>query len=163
MRILGIDPGLAIVGYGVIDYDGYNMKLIDYGAINTPAKMWVPERLDIIFDSMTKLMERFRPDDIAFEELFFQNNQKTAIDVAQARGVCVMAAYRLNNHIFEYTPLQVKQGVTGDGKADKKQVQLMVKTILGLSDIPKPDDAADAVAVAICHSQTINYRNMNKY
>lgn len=163
MIILGIDPGLAIVGYGVIEFDGFKMKLIDYGAINTPAKMWVPERLDIIYDSMTRLMERFKPDEVAFEELFFQNNQKTAIDVAEARGVCVMAAYKMNHRIFEYTPLQVKQGVTGYGKADKNQVQQMVKTILGLSQIPKPDDAADAVAVAMCHAQTVNYRKLHKF
>lgn len=108
-------------------------------------------------------MERFTPDEVAFEELFFYNNAKTAIDVAQARGVCVMAAYRQNRKIFEYTPLQVKQAVTGYGRAEKRQVQLMVKTILNLPDIPKPDDAADAVAVAICHAQTINYRNTRKY
>ena len=163
MIILGIDPGIAIVGYGVIGYNGFSMKLIDYGAIYTPAKMWVPERLDILFESMGKLMERFTPDEVAFEELFFYNNAKTAIDVAQARGVCVMAAYRQNRKIFEYTPLQVKQAVTGYGRAEKRQVQLMVKTILNLPDIPKPDDAADAVAVAICHAQTINYRNTRKY
>jgi crossover junction endodeoxyribonuclease RuvC len=163
MTIMGIDPGLAIVGYGVIEYDGFHMELIDYGAIYTPAKMWVPARLDIINDSMVKLMEKFKPDEVAFEELFFQNNQKTAIDVAQARGVCLMAAYKINNKIFEYTPLQVKQGVTGYGRADKKQVQNMVKAILGLKEIPQPDDAADAVAVAICHAQTTNYRSLRKY
>jgi len=161
--IMGIDPGLAIVGYGVIEYDGFRMKLIDYGAIYTPAKMRVPERLDILFDSMGKLMERFKPDAVAFEELFFTNNITTGINVAQARGVCMMAAFRKNQNLFEYTPLQVKQAVTGYGRAEKAQVQQMVKTILGLSAIPKPDDAADAVAVAICHAQTVNYRGLNKY
>lgn len=107
-------------------------------------------------------MERFTPDEVAFEELFFYNNAKTAIDVAQARGVCVMAAYRQNRKIFEYTPLQVKQAVTGYGRAEKRQVQLMVKTILNARP-SQADDAADAVAVAICHAQTINYRNTRKY
>ena len=158
MIILGIDPGIAIVGYGVIGYNGFSMKLIDYGAIYTPAKMWVPERLDILFESMGKLMERFTPDEVAFEELFFYNNAKTAIDVAQARGVCVMAAYRQNRKIFEYTPLQVKQAVTGYGRAEKRQVQLMVKTILNLPDIPKPDDAADAIAIALCHARSSTSR-----
>lgn len=162
MIILGIDPGIAIVGYGVIETDGFHSKLIDYGAIYTPAKMWVPERLDILFDGMTRLMERFSPDEVAFEELFFYHNAKTAIDVAQARGVCVMAAYRQNKRLFEYTPLQVKQAVTGYGRAEKIQVQMMVKTILNLQAIPKPDDAADAVAVALCHAQTLNYRNTKR-
>ncbi len=163
MIILGIDPGIAIVGYGVIEYDGFHMKLIDYGAVYTPAKMKLPERLDILFEGIVKLMERFQPDEVAFEELFFHNNAKTAIDVAQARGVCLMAAYRINRRLYEYTPLQVKQAVTGYGRAEKRQIQQMVKVSLNLQDIPKPDDAADAVAVAICHAQTINYRNTRKY
>ena len=163
MIILGIDPGIAIVGYGVIEYDGFKMKLIDYGAILTPAGMKLPERLDIIFDSMTQLMERFEPDAVAFEELFFAKNVKTGIDVAQARGVSLMATYKKNKALYEYTPLQVKQAVVGYGRADKHQVQTMVKTILSLAEIPKPDDAADAVAVAICHAQTVNYRKSNRY
>ncbi len=161
MVILGIDPGLAIVGYGVIAYDGYHMRLVDYGAVYTPAGMRLPERLDILSHGMASLIERFKPDSVAFEELFFARNVKTAIDVAQARGVCVAAAYRLNKSLYEYTPLQVKQAVTGYGRADKRQVQAMVKTILGIDAIPRPDDAADAVAVAICHAQTVNYRSLH--
>lgn len=163
MIILGIDPGLATVGYGAISYDGMKMTLLDYGAIYTPAGMPIPERLDILYDSMEELMQRFAPDAVAFEELFFAKNVKTGINVAQARGVCVTAAYRNNKSLFEYTPLQVKQAVTGYGRAEKQQIQAMVKTILGLSEVPKPDDAADAVAVAICHAQTTNYRSLNKY
>ena len=163
MIVLGIDPGIAIVGYGVIEYDGFKMALIDYGAIYTPAGMELPERLDILYDSMNSLMDKFTPDSVAFEELFFAKNVKTGIAVAQARGVCLNAAYRKNRALFEYTPLQVKQAVTGYGRADKQQVQMMVKTILNLKEIPKPDDAADAVAVAICHAQTTNYRSLNKY
>ena len=163
MVILGIDPGIANVGYGVIEYDGFRMRLIDYGAILTPAGMKLPERLDIIFDSTTQLMERFSPDAVAFEELFFAKNVKTGIAVAQARGVSLMAVYKKNKELYEYTPLQVKQAVVGYGRADKHQVQTMVKTMLALRDIPKPDDAADAIAVAICHAQTVNYRKANRY
>ncbi len=159
MVILGIDPGIAIVGYGVIDYTDMKMRLIDYGAILTPAGMKIPERLDIIFDSMTEIIEKFRPDAIAFEELFFAKNVKTAITVAQARGVAVTAAYKKNKEIYEYTPLQIKQALTGYGRADKLQIQTMVKNLLGLSSIPKPDDAADAVAVAITHAQSISFSN----
>lgn len=162
MIILGIDPGIAIVGYGVITYDGMRMQLLDYGAIYTPSGMRLIERLDILFDSMSQLMSRFNPDAVAFEQLFFAKNVKTALDVAQARGVCLTAAYKLNQSIFEYTPLQVKQAVTGYGRAEKQQVQAMVKTILALQNPPKPDDAADAVAVAICHAQTVNYRKLHK-
>ncbi len=163
MVILGIDPGIAIVGYGVITYDGMHMQLLDYGAIYTPSGMELIERLDILFDSMSELMNRFKPDAVAFEELFFARNVKTGIDVAQARGVCLTAAYKMNHSIYEYTPLQVKQAVTGYGRAEKQQIQAMVKTILGLAVTPKPDDAADAVAVAICHAQTVNYRQLHKH
>ena len=165
MIVLGIDPGLATTGYGVIETKNSNhMHLIDYGAILTPAGMKLPERLDIIYDSMLELMDRFHPDAVAFEELFFSKNITTGIAVAHARGVLVTAAYkRMNGEIFEYTPMQVKQAVVGYGKADKRQVQLMVKTILGLKDIPKPDDAADAVAIAITHAQSRAFEKAFKY
>ncbi|MBP3941059.1 MAG: crossover junction endodeoxyribonuclease RuvC [Christensenellaceae bacterium] len=157
MVILGIDPGLAIVGYGLISYDNVKMKLIDYGAILTPAGMKIPERLDIIYDSMTELIKKYKPDAIAFEELFFAKNVKTAIAVAQARGAAVTAAYKLTKELYEYTPLQIKQAMTGYGRADKNQIQQMVKLLLGLKEIPKPDDAADAVAVAMTHAQSLHF------
>ena len=155
MRLLGIDPGLATIGYGVVDYDKRRLETVDYGIISTPAGLKLPERLDIIYDNMTRLMERFAPDSVAFEELFFAKNVKTGIAVAHARGVLLTAAYRKNRNLYEYTPLQVKQAVVGYGRADKQQVQIMVKTILKLDRIPKPDDAADALALAITHAYSI--------
>jgi len=155
--ILGIDPGLATVGYGAIEYDGVKMDLIDYGVILTPAGLKLPERLDMIYDSIGCLIERFHPEAVALEELFFNKNVKTAITVAHARGAIISAAYKLTHELYEYTPLQVKQAVVGYGRAEKMQVQVMVKTILNLSKIPQPDDAADAVAVAICHAQCVRF------
>jgi len=162
MRILGIDPGLATVGYGVIDYNGISMKLVDFGTINTPAGVALPRRLEMLYDSMTELCNMFSPDNIAFEELFFAKNVKTGINVAHARGVLVTAAYKYSKELFEYTPLQVKQAVTGYGNAEKQQIQIMVKTMMGLDFIPKPDDAADAVAIAICHAQSIKFKRAFK-
>lgn len=157
MIILGIDPGLATIGYGVVQTQGMKMELIDYGTILTPAGLKLPERLDIIYDNMLTLIDRFSPDAIAFEELFFAKNVRTGIAVAHARGVLVAAAYKKTHELYEYTPLQVKQAVVGYGRADKGQVQAMVKAILKLKEIPKPDDAADAVAIAICHAQTMAF------
>lgn len=154
MVILGIDPGYAIVGYGVIEKNGFETKCIDYGAITTDKDTDFPTRLVQIADGLEYLIEKYNPECMAIEELFFQNNQKTAINVAMARGVTVEIAKRKLGNLFEYTPLQIKQALTGNGRAEKKQVQYMVKAILNLKDIPKPDDAADALAVAICHSQT---------
>lgn len=154
MIILGIDPGYAIVGYGVIEKIGFQTKYIDYGAITTDKDTDFPTRLVQIADGLEYLIEKYKPECLAIEELFFQNNQKTAINVAMARGVVVEIAKRKLGNLFEYTPLQIKQALTGQGRADKKQVQYMVKAILNLKEIPKPDDAADALAVAICHSQT---------
>ena len=154
MIIMGIDPGLATVGYGVIESHGMDMELLDYGTILTPAGMKLPRRLDILYTSMTALVEKFSPDAIAFEELFFAKNVTTGINVAQARGVLLAAAYKKTNALYEYTPLQIKQAVVGYGRADKHQIQAMVMNILKLSKIPRPDDAADAVAIAICHAQT---------
>ena len=154
MRILGVDPGYAIVGVGTIDYEFNRFRVAEYGAITTQAGEDMFDRLKKIYDEMMELIERVKPDALAIEELFFQNNQKTAINVAQARGVIVLAAKNHGIPIFEYTPLQVKQAVVGYGKADKNQVQQMTKAILGLEKIPKPDDTADALAIAICHAHT---------
>lgn len=151
MRILGIDPGIAIVGFGILDYDGVDFKVVDYGAITTPAHTPITERLKMIYDDLEYVIEKYKPEQMAIEELFFNNNVKTAITVAQARGVLILGASLFGLEVFEYTPLQVKQAVVGYGRADKNQVQQMVKSILKLHEIPKPDDTADAVAIAICH------------
>lgn len=154
MIILGIDPGYAIVGYGVISYDSGHFKTINFGAITTPANIPFQERLEIIFNDMNELIKKFKPDAISIEKLFFNTNTTTAIDVAQARGTIVLAAQLNNIHVFEYTPLQVKSAVTGFGRAEKLQVMEMTRSLLGLSKIPKPDDTADALALAICHANT---------
>lgn len=155
MIVLGIDPGLATVGYGVVSCDERGkLALVDYGTILTPAGERFPVRLKQIAQGMTQLIEMFTPDCIAFEELFFNKNVKTAINVAQARGAALLAAAQKTDELYEYTPLQIKQAVVGYGRADKNQVQVMVKTLLALKEIPKPDDAADAVAVAICHAHS---------
>lgn len=160
MIILGIDPGYAIVGYGVIDTDKNN-KVLDYGAITTPKENSIAARLLEIEEGLKFLFEKYRPDVVAIEELFYYHNQTTVISVAQARGVILLSAQKYCGKIFEYTPMQIKQALTGNGRAEKKQVQYMVKAILGLPEIPKPDDAADALAVAICHSQTSADLNTN--
>lgn len=154
MIILGIDPGFAIVGYGVIEYSGNKFKVLEYGAITTPAKTDIFERFKTIYDELCEIIERVKPDVMAIEELFFNSNQKTAINVAQARGIIVLGAMNSNVEIYEYTPLQVKQAVVGYGRADKAQVQQMVKMLLGLEKVPKPDDTADALAIAICHAHS---------
>lgn len=161
MVILGIDPGYAIIGYGVIDTSKNDMVL-DYGAITTPKEDSMPVRLESIEGALKHLFEKYKPEAVAIEELFYFKNQKTVIQVAQARGVIVLAAQKYCGNIYEYTPLQIKQALTGHGRAEKAQVQYMVKAILGLNSIPKPDDAADALAVAICHSQTSPSLNQNK-
>ena len=160
MRILGIDPGIAIVGYGVIDFERGNYSLVDYGVITTPKEENTPTRLCMIERSLIKLIEQYKPDNIALEELFFARNTTTAITVAEARGVLLLTATKYCGSLFEYTPLQIKQAITGYGKADKNQVQQMVKMMLKLKSIPKPDDAADALAVAITHGQTNKMANM---
>ncbi len=155
MIVLGIDPGLATVGYGVVRCDEKSkLTLIDYGTILTEADEEFPVRLVQIAQGIGKLIESFTPDCMAFEELFFNKNVKTAIDVAQARGAALAAARMRLAELYEYTPLQVKQAVVGYGRADKNQVQAMVKTLLNLAEAPRPDDAADAVAVAICHAHS---------
>lgn len=155
MIIMGIDPGLATVGYGVIECDKtQRLTLIDYGTILTKAGIELSTRLLHIYNGIITLYDNFMPDCIAFEELFFNKNVKTAITVAQARGAAVTAARSKTEVLFEYTPLQVKQAICGYGRADKNQVQMMVKSLLNLKDIPKPDDAADAVAIAVCHANS---------
>lgn len=157
MIILGIDPGYATIGYGVIEKNGSVLRLVDYGAIITPAKENIAVRLKMIGDGMDALIAKHRPDEVSVEELFFNTNTTTAIKVAEARGVILLSAINKCGNIFEYTPLMVKQSLTGNGRADKHQIQFMVKAILKMKDIPKPDDAADALAVAICHANTSNY------
>lgn len=154
MRILGIDPGYAIVGYGVVDYQNNHFSVVEYGAITTPAGMDFNRRLELIFDEMEVIISRTKPDAMAIEKLFYNTNAKTVIDVAQARGVIMLAAQKNGVEAFEYTPLQVKQSVVGYGRAEKKQVQEMTKLILKLSKVPKPDDTADALALAICHGHS---------
>lgn len=163
MIILGIDPGYAIVGFGVIDTSksGKDMVL-DYGAITTPKEDSMPIRLEAIDTSLKYLFDKYKPEVVAIEELFYFKNQKTVIQVAQARGVIVLACQKYCGNIYEYTPLQIKQALTGQGRAEKAQVQYMVKAILNLDSIPKPDDAADALAVAICHSQVSPRLNINR-
>lgn len=154
MVILGIDPGYAIVGYGVIRHSGGRYQPMGHGVILTYSDMPFNERLLFIFDNITKMIEQCKPDVISIEKLYFQNNQKTAIDVAQARGVIILAASKAGIPIFEYTPLQIKMALTGYGKALKPQIMQMTKKLLGLSQMPKYDDTCDALAVAICHAQT---------
>lgn len=158
MIILGIDPGIAIVGYGVVETDGNRYKVLDYGVITTPAEMSSPNRLKMVYDGLNILLDRYKPDAVAIEELFFNKNVKTAIMVGQARGVLVLGVVNKGIDMYEYTPLQVKQGVVGYGRATKKQVQEMVKMLLNLKEIPKPDDAADALAVAISHIHSNNFK-----
>ncbi len=162
MVILGIDPGLAIVGYGVIQVKGNRYKTIDYGCITTDANILLPERLKIIYDELTSIIDKYNPEDLAMEELFFNKNVKTAIKVGQARGVEILAAVNKGIDVYEYTPLQIKQSVVGYGRAEKRQVQEMVKMLLNLKEIPKPDDAADALAVAICHGSCLKFKDMFK-
>ena len=154
MRILGIDPGIATVGFGVVDSDRVSHRLIKCGVITTPAHTSLSSRLNQIFDDMDELIENFRPDCLSVEELFFNTNITTGISVAHGRGVILLSAYRKNVPVYEYTPLQVKQAVVGYGRAEKKQVMDMVRRICNLSAVPRPDDAADAVALALCHARS---------
>lgn len=150
--ILGIDPGTATMGWGVIRQEGNRLSYVQHGAIITPSGWEMPRRLGRLFDGVTELMKGYRPETVAVEELFFNTNVTTAITVGQARGVALLAAYRAGVQVAEYTPLQVKQAITSYGRAEKRQVQEMVKTLLNLREIPRPDDAADGLAIAICHA-----------
>lgn len=152
MRTIGIDPGTAIMGWGVVDETAGALQLVDYGAITTPAKMAQPQRLRILYDELQRLLQHYQPGEAAVEELFFSRNVTTALSVGQARGVTLLAFTQIDIPIYEYKPLSVKQAVSGYGNADKKQMQEMVRITLQLDRIPKPDDAADALAVAICHA-----------
>ncbi|MDE7108057.1 MAG: crossover junction endodeoxyribonuclease RuvC [Clostridiales bacterium] len=152
MRILGIDPGYAIVGYGIIESEFGKLRPLDYGAVETPAKLSTVERLKMIESQITELVTEVKPDEIAIEELFFNTNITTGIKVAQARGVILLSCAKICDKLFEYTPLQIKSTVTGNGTAAKTQVQFMVRQLLRLKETPKPDDAADALAAAICHA-----------
>lgn len=156
MTVLGIDPGYAIVGYGVLRYEGYGIKTVAYGAITTDADTPFPLRLSDIYRDMNTIIDTYKPDVMSIERLYFTNNRTTGIDVAQARGVIMLAAVQAGLGIYEYTPLQVKQSVAGYGKAQKRQVMEMTKSILGLKAVPRPDDTADALALAVCHCHTAN-------
>ena len=154
MRILGIDPGFGIIGFGVIDKENSGLSVIDYGVITTPKEMPFNERLRVIYDSLNALLDRYKPDEVSIEELYFNKNITTGIKVAEARGMILLTLQQHKLPIFEYTPQDIKLALTGQGRATKHQMQFMVKTLLRLTKIPRPDDAADAVAVALCHSQT---------
>lgn len=162
MIILGIDPGIAIVGYGVLHFDGRTFQPIEYGAVTTPAGDKLSDRLRDIYESLCFLIDKHKPDAFSVEELFFNTNVKTAISVAHGRGVCLLAASTKGVPIYEYTPLQVKQAICGYGRADKAQVQRMVTSMLQLNATPKPDDVADALAIAMCHGYTAKYHNLVK-
>ncbi len=154
---MGVDPGYAIVGFGVVDYDGFRFSLVEYGAVLTEADTPFPQRLRAIRNDMEFIFGKFSPDVMAIEKLYFNTNHTTGIDVAQARGVTLLSAAERDVPIYEYTPLQVKSAVVGYGKAEKKQVMEMTRQILGLVNIPKPDDAADALAIAICHGHSTRW------
>ena len=154
MRILGIDPGIATIGFGVVDSVKNRQSLVKCGVITTPAHTKLSDRLSQIYDDTVQLIDLFKPDAVSIEELFFNTNITTGIAVAHGRGVILLACRKCGVQIFEYTPLQVKQSVVGYGRAEKKQVMDMVKRICGLSEAPKPDDAADAVALALCHARS---------
>lgn len=157
MLILGIDPGFAITGYSIIEYKGNKFNLLNSGAIKTKSTMSFPLRLTKIYDELDIIINQYNPDAISVEELFFNQNVKTAINVAQARGVILIIGCKNNIPTFEYTPLQVKQAVTGYGRADKMQVQKMVQAILKVKEIPKLDDITDSMAIAICHAHSARF------
>ena len=162
LRILGIDPGYAIVGYGILDYSANRFEVVGFGAITTAADMSFTKRLEVIYNDMCRILDLYKPDEMGIEKLFFNTNQKTGIDVAQARGVTILPAIQRNIPIYEYTPLQVKSSIVGYGRAEKKQVQEMTKSILRLKEVPKPDDTADAVAIAITHGYSITTRKLTE-
>ncbi len=162
MRILGLDPGIAIVGWGVIDSANFKYKPVAYDSIMTAAGLEVEERLSQIYDALSEIIEKYRPEVMAVEELFWNTNQKTGIVVAEARGVILLCAKKHGLPIFEYTPLQVKQSVVGYGRAEKRQVIAMVTALLNLPKPPKPDDTADALALAVCHAN-VGASPLSKY
>ena len=162
MRIIGIDPGYAIMGYGILDYNGNRFKTVNYGSIETKAGVPMPERLKLLYDGLTEIIQEYKPDEASIEELFFNRNVTTAIGVGEARGIAMLACVEGGLSVSEYTPMQIKQALVGYGKAEKKQVQMMVKTILNLKEVPRPDDTADAVAAAFCHAHSRNSRPIGR-
>ena len=162
MVILGIDPGLATLGYGVIEAVNDKRRLIQFGTLTTPAGQPMPQRLRAIFQGMNQLMDIYQPDDVAFEELFFSKNITTGMAVSAARGVALVAVVQRTDNLYEYTPMQIKQAVTGYGGADKHQVQQMVRMHLNMKEIARPDDAADALAVALTHANSMHMKRMFK-
>lgn len=157
MRILGIDPGVATVGFGVIDSEGGRQRMVRYGAITTPAGMPLAARLVQIGGDLEQLIRQFQPDEMSIEELFFSKNITTGIAVAHGRGVLLYTAEKMHLPVYEYTPMQIKQALTGYGRADKKQIQQVVTSLLRLKSVPRPDDAADALAIALCHAFTSRF------
>lgn len=162
MRIIGIDPGFAITGFGVVDYTGNKFSIVDVGVVKTETTLAFSERLLCLNNGLEELIDKYNPGVMAVEELFFNTNVKTAIKVGHGRGVVLLTAAKVGIEVFEYTPLQVKQAVVGYGRAKKEQVQQMVKVLLNLEKIPKPDDAADALAVAICHAHSSGFLKISK-
>ena len=160
MLVLGIDPGTAITGYGLVRETDSELELVDYGVVNTPAGQPMVQRLQTIYRELHEVATRYRPDSAGVEKLFFSKNVRTAMSVGQARGVALLALADAGLPIGEYTPLEIKQAVAGYGGADKRQVQFMVATLLNMPDIPRPDDAADALAVAICHAHTARFERL---
>ncbi len=154
---MGIDPGTAIVGWGVVEGEGQELELVAYGVIRTAANTPLVERVHLIYDEMVTLLQRFQPHGVGIEQLFFARNVSTALPVAHARGVLLLAIHQHGAPMAEFTPMQIKQAVTGYGGADKQQMQQMVRLLLGLAEAPRPDDAADAVAVALCYHQTARF------
>ena len=163
MRILGIDPGIAIVGYGVVDKEANKYKTVAYDAITTRAHTPLEQRLQLVYQGVCMVIDEYKPEAMAIEELFFNNNAKTALTVGQARGVIILAAVQKGVPVFEYTPLQVKQALTGYGRASKGQIQQMMKSMLGLSEVPKPDDVADALAIAVCHGNSMRFNSIKQF
>lgn len=160
MIILGVDPGTAITGYGILHSDGDALQMIAYGTITTPANWKMPQRLQHIYAELVALIRQYQPTDAVVEKLFFSKNVRTALSVGQARGVALLAAAQAGLTIHEYTPLEIKQAVVGYGRAEKTQIQQMVKMLLQLDHVPQPDDAADALAIAICHAHSARYEKM---
>ena len=163
MIILGIDPGYAILGWGVIEKTGNHFRAIDYGAVTTDKDMEMPDRLEALYNGLREIIEEYRPEEASIEKLLFNTNTTTAINVGQARGVAILACVKGGLKVGEYTPLEIKQALVGYGRADKQQVQFMVKTMLNLPEVPKPDDTADALAAAICHGHSADNRLAGVY
>lgn len=163
MIILGLDPGTATTGFGIISYDGYEFKLIDFGCIKTKANTPLPERITQIIEDLETILKEFQPDEVSIEEIFFNKNVKTGIQVAHARGAILHHLAKSGYQTSEYNPLQVKFNLCGYGKAEKKQVQKMVKLLLELEEMPEPDDAADALAIALCHASFIKQKTVLSY